>query len=118
MPMTQKERSKLIKKMDTLFSKIVRKIGECERCGKTGTGLQCAHIVSRKRFSLRWDLENAICFCYACHIHWQHKEPLDFVEWLKERYGEDIAERLKIKSNAVDKVDLEATYEYLKTLDR
>jgi hypothetical protein len=70
-------------KLDVLFSKVVRtRDGKCLRCDKKDT-LQCAHIASRRHLAGRWDEHNAITLCYACHIHWAHKEPIEFSEWLK-----------------------------------
>ena len=48
--------------------------------------LQCAHVVSRKNLTLRWDPINALCLCKVCHIYWQHKEPLEFTDWFREKF--------------------------------
>lgn len=106
----------LIKKCDKLFSDIVRSIGECEHCGAKDKTLQCAHIISRQYRNTRWDLENAVCLCVKCHLYWAHKNPLAFVDWLEEYYGEDIRQRLRLKSQSIEPVDLEKTYEFLKSL--
>jgi len=82
-------RQKLIKENDRLFSLLIRKAGHCERCGKT-ENLQCAHIVGRRALGLRWNLSNALCLCYACHIHWAHKEPLAFAEFVCEKKGQKV----------------------------
>lgn len=72
-----------MKRADELFSKYIRqRDGKCVKCGKQ-TSLQCAHIVGRRNFHLRYDPQNAITLCYRCHIHWQHKEPLEFTRWLE-----------------------------------
>lgn len=82
--------AQLKKKADTLFSEYIRKRDKrCLRCGKT-TSLQCAHIIGRRNHRLRYDPQNAITLCYACHIHWAHKEPLEFVEWLELRGGKRV----------------------------
>lgn len=91
-----------IKKLDKAFSAKVREKGACERCGKTET-LQCAHIFPRTRYSVRWDYENALCLCYACHIHWAHKNPCEFAEWVIKKLGKKAYEGLKLRSNTLKK---------------
>ena len=73
----------LIKKLDTLFAAKVREIGFCQHCGSKNN-LQCAHIFSRKNLSVRWDPENAVCFCYRCHFYWAHRNPIEYTEWVKQ----------------------------------
>lgn len=81
-------KSKLIKKLDALFSLRVReRDGVCLVCGKT-ENLQCAHLISRTYKHLRWDERNAITLCYKHHIHWAHKEPLEFAAWVEEKLPE------------------------------
>lgn len=78
-------RSGLIKKLDKMFSEIVRRKGFCERCGKTDKSkLQCAHLYSRRHKNIRWDLENALCLCSGCHIFWFHLEPAMAIRWAME----------------------------------
>lgn len=115
--MNQKDRTKLIKKMDSEFSKFVRSVGECEHCGNKDT-LQCSHVISRKYYHTRWDPENAIALCYKCHIHWNHKEPHEFVRWFDKKFGGELYEELKRRSESTAKLDLEEIYAYLKTLNK
>lgn len=74
--------SKQIKIADKLFSELIHKRGKCEYCGAT-TSLQTAHIVPRTNKNLRWNTDNAVLLCYRHHIHWAHKNPLEFVDWVK-----------------------------------
>lgn len=77
-------------KADGLFSQYVRRRdGCCLRCGKTES-LQCAHIIGRRNHRLRYDPQNAITLCYACHIHFAHKEPVAFTRWLEETRPEQL----------------------------
>lgn len=76
-------RRSIIKKLDKLFSEKIRSVGFCQHCGKK-SGLQCAHIFSRKNYSIRWDEENAVCLCLRCHLYWAHKEPVEFTKWVTE----------------------------------
>lgn len=111
-----KDRRKLIKKMDVLFSKIVRSVGQCEWCGRKDGVLQCAHIIGRANKHVRFDLENAVCLCYRCHIHKAHKEPVAFIDWINQRFGDDLIPSLKERANSLEPVDYECIYEKLKVL--
>lgn len=113
--MTQKERKRLIKKCDKLFSQYIRSIGRCEMCGKRTT-LACAHIFSRKNMSVRWDPDNALCLCYRCHIHVAHKEPIRFTEFVKKKLGKKY-DPLRMRADIpVKGQDLNAIKIYLETL--
>lgn len=108
------QKSKLRKKADILFSKYIRqRDGRCLKCGKTGN-LQCAHIIGRRNYRLRYDPQNSISLCYACHIHWAHKEPLDFTDWLEETYPERLT-YLRLAKREIEKPDYE---EIIKNLNQ
>ena len=111
-----KNRSVLKKKCDVVFSKIVRLGGKCERCGRT-TSLQCAHIISRSRLNLRWDLWNALCLCYGCHLQFWHRSPLEAITWFQEKYPERFEYLMKKKNVLLtDRVDYEDLYKKLVVL--
>lgn len=76
-------------KCDTVFSKVIRKIGYCQwpQCNKT-ENLQCSHIHSREFVSVRWDLKNAFCFCAGHHLYYWHKHPIMAAEVAKTLLGE------------------------------
>lgn len=99
------------KQSDILFSRKVRSIGYCEWCGKT-ENLQCSHVVSRTVMSLRCDSENAICLCYACHMHKWHLEPISSAKWFEGKYPGRY-DRLVEKRNVIKKVDWKEVYESL-----
>lgn len=107
------DKRKLIKRMDVLFSKIVRSIGSCDHCGAK-TNLQCSHIISRKYLQTRWDLENAIPLCVKCHLYWQHKNPHEFVRWFDAKYGGSLYEELQLRASKIAPVDHVAKFEELK----
>jgi 5-methylcytosine-specific restriction endonuclease McrA len=106
---------KLKKKMDTMFSLIVRSHGECEMCSSK-KNLQCAHIVSRRNIKTRWDLENAVCLCMRCHLYVAHKEPHEFVRWFDGKYGPRLYDKLKKRANKGGRFDYEAKYNELLSL--
>jgi hypothetical protein len=77
----------LIKRLDVLFSEIVRSRGHCEKCGRT-TALQCAHVVTRANRRLRWDTRAAMCLCAGDHLWWHHY-PLAAAEWFQTARPDD-----------------------------
>lgn len=112
--MIQKDRKKLTKKLDILFSKFIRtRDGRCLHCGKT-ENLQCSHIAGRKSLAGRWNDKNAITLCYACHFYWWHKEPVEAAEWLKNNYPEFYNEGVRIRQTTVKNLDLNALVEKYK----
>lgn len=76
----------LIIELDTAFSEIIRRRGECKRCGRK-YNLVTAHIFSRHNLSVRWDPGNAFCFCTECHA-WAHQNPKLFEGFAKSKLGE------------------------------
>jgi hypothetical protein len=89
--MKKPTKSRLKKRADTAFSLWVRKtIGHCQAEGygiKCSSVLQCAHIVTRSNLTLRYNANNVLCLCSAHHF-WFHRHPLEFVEFLLQRYVE------------------------------
>ena len=67
--MKKPSRKTLIRKLDKLWSELVKlRAGyRCQRCGGTHS-LQSHHICGRRKYSVRWILLNGICLCSACHI--------------------------------------------------
>lgn len=97
------------KRLDEAWSELVKlRAGmKCEYCGKTTT-LNSHHIYSRSKRSTRWLPENGICLCVAHHYFSSgfsaHKTPLEFIEWLTQKKGEEFIDRLKIKANSTLKL--------------
>ena len=82
-------RSKLIKKLDTVFSEWIRRrhaknnIAICVTCGKKDhwKKLQCGHFQSRKHYSTRWDEINCQVQCSGCNV-FRFGEQYKFSLWL------------------------------------
>lgn len=105
--MTQKERKRVIKRLDVLFSKYIRKRdGRCLHCGRSDSTLQCSHIAGRKSLAGRWNEKNAITLCTGCHLFWWHKEPVEASNWLKENYPEYYQTALEVRRTTVKNLDL------------
>lgn len=66
-----KKRSVSERYLDGLFSKAVcaKAHGVCAKCG--GRGSQAHHIIKRRFKVLRWDVNNGVWLCPACH-EWIH----------------------------------------------
>ena len=80
MPRTAKKptRSKLVKKLDTVFSQYIRLSNAdnngyctCVTCNKTffWKEIQAGHFMSRKHYSTRWDERNVKPQCLRCNIY-------------------------------------------------
>jgi len=76
-------RSKLVKKLDTIFSKYIRisnadKTGYCTcvTCGvvKHWKEIQAGHFMSRKHYSTRWDVANVKPQCIGCNMFKQGEQ--------------------------------------------
>lgn len=93
-----------ITKADRLFSQYIRKRDRwiSQRCATQyhppTTGLQCAHMFTRGKWSTRLDPRNAMALCYGCHqwvdSHHEEKEAL-----FRKRLGDTGYEALRLKSN-------------------
>ena len=87
---------------DILWAKVIKKKAgnKCEYCGKTTT-LNSHHIFSRSNRATRWCRDNGVCLCVSHHVFGNmsaHKAPIEFVEWLKEKRGEEWYEMLRQKA--------------------
>jgi hypothetical protein len=111
------DKRKLVRKLDKLFSEIIRSQGMCDKCGKRES-LQCSHVLSRRHLQTRWDLENALCLCTRCHLYWQHKEPHEFVRWFDEKFGGNLYDELKKRANRISKIDYETKYNDLLAISK
>lgn len=106
----------LTRKLDVECSRIIRSIGYCVSCKKTDyLKLQCAHIFSRTYRNTRWDLKNLICLCAGCHFE-AHKNPIRFVEKVKEHLGEYEYEALKNRHNSIKRWTVVEMNELLQNL--
>ena len=103
-------RSKLIKKLDKVFSLYIRqryaknKIAKCFTCGKQDhyKKLQCGHFQSRKYYSTRWDETNCQVQCAGCNV-FKYGEQFVFGVNLNKKYGQGTAESLYLKSKQLTK---------------
>jgi hypothetical protein len=103
-------RSKLIKKLDTVFSLYIRQrysineISKCFTCGKEDhyKKLQCGHFQSRKHYSTRWDEINCQVQCAGCNV-FKYGEQFIFGKNLNLEFGEGTSEALYLKAKQIIK---------------
>ena len=91
--------------LDNLWRYAVYKQGfnKCEYCDKEGK-LNAHHIFSRSNFNVRWDIDNGICLCPYHHFFGTisfHKSPVEMLEWIKNKRGEEWFDRLREKARGV-----------------
>ena len=104
-------RTKLVKKLDAIFSQYIRlknsvdEIATCFTCGKQDhwKKLQNGHFQSRRHYSTRWDEVNCQVQCQKCNI-WNAGEQFLFSQNLDNKFGEGTARRLHIKSQQTIKL--------------
>ena len=116
MPKTAKKptRSKLVKKLDTVFSLYIRLryadnrgMAKCFTCGKVDhwKKLQAGHFQSRRHYSTRWHEDNVQVQCQSCNLYNQGQQYI-----YAKNLGLELAESLSLKAQKLVKfsiVDLE-----------
>ena len=103
--MKKLSRSKLIKKLDNVFSLYIRlryaknEIAQCFTCGKKDhyNRLQCGHFQSRKHYSTRWDEINCQVQCAGCNV-FRYGEQFVFGKNLDMEFGKGCSESLYYKA--------------------
>lgn len=124
---TNSKRKKLIKKLDNIFSWIVRLTdGKCITCGEEvetnekgdPASLQCSHYFKRDRLSTRYLKKNAHAQCKRCHTYHTFQSELPYTRFMVKTYGEDALAAMELLSQKLVKLsipDLESLYEIMKT---
>ena len=120
--MTKKKlsRSKIVKKLDTIFSKYIRKRNsiygkaKCFTCGKIDEwkNLQCGHFQSRRHYSTRWHEVNCQVQCAGCNV-FKYGEQYKFSLALDSQFGANTAENLSILAQTQIKIE---TFELLEKI--
>ena len=121
-----------ITKLDTLFSEFIRKranqrTGGCERCltpkydttkenGKIFPAykqLQCSHFWGRAKKVVRYDEDNAVGLCGACHLYLT-AHPKEHSRWFEEHLGQPAFDLLEARAHIPQKIDEKLLEIYLK----
>jgi transcription termination factor NusB len=110
----------LNKKLDNLWSKVVRSKGECELCGRKPPEvvLHAHHIFSRRWYSTRWDIKNGVCLCTGDHLFKAHKDVQEFSDWVQDRYGVDYIDDLRRKAHETADFTKEQKKELINNLQK
>jgi hypothetical protein len=113
MPSTKKPtRSKLVKKLDAVFSEYIRRryadengLAQCVTCNKKDhwKKLQAGHFISRTHYSTRWDETNVQVQCARCNIFRSGEQYL-YSLWLDANIGDGTSESLLEQSRRIDKI--------------
>ena len=104
-------RSKVVKKLDSIFSKYIRQrnaingVAECFTCGKKDDWkkLQCGHFQSRRFYATRWDETNCQVQCAGCNV-FRYGEQFKFSVNLDSRFGNGTSARLETKAKEILKI--------------
>lgn len=106
----QKTRAQLVKELDTIFSRYVRKRDadeygycSCITCGRQhlwshGNQMNAGHFMSRGKYGTRWEEKNVNAQCVACN-KWQAGRQFEHGIAIDLKYGPGTADWLLIQSN-------------------
>ncbi len=103
-------RSKLVKKLDAIFSQYIRLkdsvdgYATCFTCGKKDhwKKLQNGHFQSRKHYATRWDEQNCQVQCAGCNV-FRYGEQFLFAKYLDERFYAGLSDELFFKAKQIVK---------------
>ena len=95
-------KSKAINKADKEFSLYIRaRDPKCVTCGEPTT--DCSHIFRRTHLATRWDENNAVGQCRACHYYHHNQTEATLLNFARKKLGakryEDLLERWGALSN-------------------
>lgn len=93
-----------IKTLDKLLREFVfeRDGHKCRRCGKWER-LAPSHIYPKGRYHrLRWEPNNVLTFCFACHMIFWHRNPIEAHQWLTDNFSKEFLDQLKLRANYSD----------------
>jgi len=105
-----KSRSKIVKELDSAFSKFIRnrdsdgELCTCSTCGvqKPIKQMQAGHFMSRSKYSTRWDEENVHAQCAGCNM-WKQGRQYEMSIYIDQKYYDGKADELLRKSNGIEK---------------
>jgi len=118
-------RSKIVKKLDTIFSQYIRlkdsenEYATCFTCGKSDhwKKLQNGHFQSRRHYSTRWDEVNCQVQCAGCNV-FRQGEQFIFSKNLDLKYGKGTADNLQIQAGQIIKLSDSELQEMIKDYEK
>ena len=104
--MKKTPRKKAVERLDKAFSKYIRqRDGMCVLC-KSRENLQCGHLITRSKYSTRWDEWN--CFAQCAGHNYEHEgHPEKFTLWYLRTFGAPKYVDLVERSNKIRKFTTE-----------
>ena len=113
---TKSKRKILVSKLDKICSEYVRaRDGKCFCCG-TPLKATNGHLITRAKYSVRWDLINCNQQCSPCNFKHEYYPEVYTQKFIK-KYGMEVYDDLIYRSNQVANFtieQLEKIYEGLK----
>ena len=109
---------KLIEVADRLWATIVKVKDKqaCIYCGKK-ENLNSHHAIHKsKSKNLRWNIDNGITLCYACHIHGIHNGDIRIAKKIIDYVGSEKYNELEILAKILFKADMKVVIEKLKAV--
>ncbi len=96
--------------LDDLFSKFIRLRagGKCEYCGEYSKprGYHCHHFVGRRYLNTRYEPDNGVALCMACH-NLMGDFPKISHDFFVKKVGSERAEELEIIARTYNKMTKE-----------
>ena len=114
------KRKIIVASLDTLFSFVVRLRDKDVAGGRCVFDCQrpiecCFHFVTRSKYSVRWDLKNAVGSCHP-HNYEMEFNPHPFIQWYIKTRGIAAYEDLLRRSNQIAKFSNEKLIEIRENL--
>jgi hypothetical protein len=112
--MKKQSRSKVVKKLDDIFSKYIRLksavlVGDellsmCVTCKdvKPWKQQQCGHFISRGKYPTRWDEDNCKTQCVKCNVFLKGNY-IPYTKYMIDEYGREFVDDLEVKSRGLAK---------------
>jgi hypothetical protein len=97
------DRTKAVKKLDTVFSKFVRQrdmengYGKCCSCKKLIEAGDAGHFINRRWYSTRWHEQNVHLQCLSCN-RFQEGNAAGYALFMLDKYGKEHVEYLQALS--------------------
>jgi hypothetical protein len=97
-------RKQAVNRADTAFSRYIRARDNwtCFTCHKRGEDkdgvMQCGHLITRAKYSTRWDERNAVCQCSGCNLRHEY-QPEILTDAYISHHGVDVYHQLVYASN-------------------
>ena len=85
------ERQKAVRAADKAFSEYIRKRDgyTCYTCGHVGQPsdgvMQVGHLITRAKYSVRWDEDNAACQCRSCNMRHEYQPEIFTDKYIRDK---------------------------------